>query len=99
MALFESKPAEQQLQLDYGDFSSVEDIHQAWDRAAEREKVTLIDGREELREWARVLKQVQRRGVRIFAFANNHYEGFAPETVRLFNQIWVEGKARHSRDL
>jgi hypothetical protein len=39
----------------------------------------------------RVLKQVQRRGVRIFAFANNHYAGFAPETVRLFNEIWVEG--------
>jgi hypothetical protein len=37
------------------------------------------------------LKQVQRRGVRIFAFANNHYAGFAPETVRLFNEIWVEG--------
>jgi len=40
----------------------------------------------------RVLKPVQRRGVTIYAYANNHYAGFAPETVRLFNQIWVQGK-------
>ena len=38
------------------------------------------------------MKQVQRRGVRIFAFANDHNGGFAPETVRLFKEIWVEGK-------
>jgi hypothetical protein len=39
----------------------------------------------------RVPKQLQRKEPRIFAFANNHYAGFAPETVRLFNEIWVEG--------
>ncbi len=68
-----------------GDRKGIEQRTFVWDQ-------TLIDRREELRDWVRILKQVQRRGVRIFAFANNHYAGFAPETVRLFNEIWVEGK-------
>jgi len=67
-----------------GDRKGIEKRTFVWDQ-------TIIDRAEELREWVRVLKQVQRRGVRIFAFANNHYAGFAPETVRLFNEIWVEG--------
>jgi uncharacterized protein YecE (DUF72 family) len=67
-----------------GDRKGIEKRTFVWDR-------TIIDRAEELREWVRVLNQVQRRGVRIFAFANNHYAGFAPETVRLFNEIWVEG--------
>jgi uncharacterized protein YecE (DUF72 family) len=67
-----------------GDRKEIEKRTFVWDR-------THIDRTEELREWARLLRQVQRRGVRIFAFANNHYAGFAPETVRLFNEIWVEG--------
>jgi superfamily II DNA or RNA helicase len=37
-ALFEGRPTEQQLQLDYDDFKTVNAIHEAWDRAAEREK-------------------------------------------------------------
>ncbi len=37
-ALFESRPAEGQLQLGFDEFISVDAIHEAWDRAAEREK-------------------------------------------------------------
>jgi uncharacterized protein YecE (DUF72 family) len=66
-----------------GDRKGIEQRTLVWDR-------TIVDRTEELREWARVLKQVQRRGARIFAFANNHYAGYAPETVRLFNEIWAE---------
>jgi superfamily II DNA or RNA helicase len=39
-ALFESRPAEQQLQLGFDEFVNVDAIHEAWDRAAEREKAS-----------------------------------------------------------
>jgi uncharacterized protein YecE (DUF72 family) len=68
-----------------GDRKGIEQRTFVWDR-------TLVDRTEELREWVRLLKPAQRRGVTVYAYANNHYAGFAPETVRLFNEIWVEGK-------
>ncbi len=68
-----------------GDRKAIEQRTLVWDR-------TIIDRTAELQEWMRVLKPIQRRGVTIYAYANNHYAGFAPETVRLFNQLWVEGK-------
>jgi hypothetical protein len=29
-----------------------------------------------------------RRGVTIFAYANNHYSGHSPDTVKLFREYW-----------
>jgi uncharacterized protein YecE (DUF72 family) len=66
-----------------GDRKGIEQRTLVWDR-------TIVDRTAELREWARILKQLQKRSIRIFAFANNHYAGFAPETVRLFNELWGE---------
>jgi uncharacterized protein YecE (DUF72 family) len=66
-----------------GDRKGIEERTLVWDR-------TIVDRKEELREWVRVLKQLQKRNLRIYAFMNNHYAGFAPETVRLFNELWVE---------
>ena len=68
-----------------GDRKGIERRTLVWDH-------TITDRREELREWVRVLKQVQRRGVTIYAYANNHFAGLAPETVRLFNELWGECK-------
>jgi uncharacterized protein YecE (DUF72 family) len=66
-----------------GDRKGIEQRTLVWDR-------TIVDRREELREWARVLKQLQKRNIRIYGFVNNHYAGFAPETVRLFKELWGE---------
>ena len=68
-----------------GDRKGIEKQTLVWDR-------TIIARTAELQEWMRVLKPIQRRGVTIYVYANNHFAGFAPETVRVFNQIWVEGK-------
>lgn len=43
-------------------------------------------------DWVAILKPVSKRGVTLYVYANNHYVDFAPETVRLFNEMWVEGK-------
>ena len=68
-----------------GDRKGIEKQNLVWDR-------TIVDRTAELREWVRFLKPIWSRGVVIYVYANNHFAGFAPETVRLFNEIWVEGK-------
>jgi uncharacterized protein YecE (DUF72 family) len=57
-----------------GDRKGIEQRTLVWDR-------TIIDRRDGLREWVRALKQLQKRGLRIFAFANNHCAGFAPRQL------------------
>jgi len=64
-----------------GDRKGIEEQTKVWSR-------TLIDRTEELREWVKVIRQLRQRGLRIFAFANNHYAGFAPATVDLFRELW-----------
>ena len=39
---------------------------------------------------ARTKFLVATRGVPIFAYANNHYAGNGPATVRLFQEFWNE---------
>lgn len=66
-----------------GDRTEIEKWTFVWDR-------TRIDRTGELREWIRILKQLQEGGLRIYGFINNHYAGFAPATVELFAELWVE---------
>jgi uncharacterized protein YecE (DUF72 family) len=66
-----------------GDRKDIEKKTLVWDR-------TYIDRSAELREWVQVLRQLQALGLPIYTFANNHYAGHAPETIRLFNQLWQE---------
>jgi uncharacterized protein YecE (DUF72 family) len=64
-----------------GDRKGIEERTKVWNR-------TLIDRTEDLREWAEVLRNVSRRVRLIFSYANNHYAGFAPETIELFKRLW-----------
>jgi len=45
-----------------------------------------------------VCNKISGRGVPIFAFANNHYAGNGPATVRLFQELW-EGHARQAEQV
>ena len=49
---------------------------------------TVIDRTNKLSSWVDFCQQVQRRGVTIFAYANNHFGGHAPATVRQFRELW-----------
>jgi len=42
----------------------------------------------EMTLWAQELKKVVAKGVRTYAFFNNHYAGFAPGSARLFQDIF-----------
>ena len=66
-----------------GDRSGIEQQTTMWDK-------TVTDRQGELRNWAVVLRRLVEdiRIRRIFAFANNHYAGHAPDTVKLFWNLW-----------
>jgi len=64
-----------------GDRKGIEERTKSWDK-------TIVDRRRELREWANVCWKISGRGVPIFAYANNHYAGHAPDTVREFMEAW-----------
>jgi uncharacterized protein YecE (DUF72 family) len=64
-----------------GDRKSIEQMTKTWDR-------TVVDRASELSSWVDYCQQVRRRGVTIFAYANNHFGGHAPATVRQFRELW-----------
>jgi len=64
-----------------GDRKGIEQITKTWDR-------TVVDQTNKLSSWVDYCQQVQRRGVTIFAYANNHFGGHAPATVRQFRELW-----------
>ncbi|HXO04388.1 MAG TPA: DUF72 domain-containing protein [Candidatus Sulfotelmatobacter sp.] len=64
-----------------GDRKGIETLTKVWDK-------TVIDRSSEMQEWVKYCRQIQRRGVTIYAFANNHYAGHGPGTVALFKQLY-----------
>jgi len=64
-----------------GDRKSIERQTKLWNR-------TIVDRSGELQEWVETLGTVRRQVKVIFAYANNHYAGYAPDTVELFQKLW-----------
>jgi len=64
-----------------GDRYGIEKVTKTWDKV-------VVDRRRALSEWAKACKIVLRRGVSIYAYANNHYAGHAPATIRMFEEIF-----------
>jgi uncharacterized protein YecE (DUF72 family) len=70
-----------------GDRKAIEEQTTTWDK-------TIIDRRDDLRNWANLLWRLvnDKRIRKIFAYANNHYAGHGPATVRLFMDAWDKKK-------
>jgi len=64
-----------------GDRKGIEEKTKVWNRVIVDRKASLI-------EWVKYLRPVVRRGVRALVYANNHYAGYGPETVRMFQGLW-----------
>ena len=66
-----------------GNRKGIEEQTTTWDK-------TVIDRQDDLKSWVVVLQRlVQDKRIRkIFAFANNHYGGHAPATVKKFWELW-----------
>jgi uncharacterized protein YecE (DUF72 family) len=64
-----------------GDRKAIEQQTINWDK-------TVVDRSAELSSWVDFCYQLRKRGVLIYAFANNHYSGHAPATIEQFRSIW-----------
>jgi uncharacterized protein YecE (DUF72 family) len=64
-----------------GDRKAIEERTQTWDK-------TVVDRREDLSKWVGLFRQFVSRNLKVFAYANNHYDGNGPGTVKLFWDMW-----------
>jgi len=66
-----------------GDRKGIERITTTWDK-------TVVDRTNEISGWVDVCYETVRRGAKVFGYANNHYGGHAPATIRQFRELWRE---------
>jgi uncharacterized protein YecE (DUF72 family) len=64
-----------------GDRKGIERVTKTWDKS-------VVDRREDLTNWAELFRKFVARNLKIFAYANNHYGGHGPATVKLFMDLW-----------
>jgi uncharacterized protein YecE (DUF72 family) len=64
-----------------GDRKGIEALTSTWDKI-------VLDRTEDLRNWAALFRQFVSRNLKVYAYANNHYAGYGPGTVRLFWDMW-----------
>jgi uncharacterized protein YecE (DUF72 family) len=67
-----------------GDRHGIEALTRTWDKV-------VIDRRPELKQWVEVIREFVKMGAGVHGYANNHYAGNGPSTVRLFMELW-DGK-------
>ena len=68
-----------------GDRKGIEKQTRIWDKA-------IIDRGKELTNWVKLFRTFVSRNLKIFAYANNHYAGHGPATVKLFMDLWDKKK-------
>ena len=64
-----------------GDRRAIEALTKTWDK-------TIIDRTDELQEWVRACRRFLQRSLHVYLFANNHYAGYAPQTLHLFQELF-----------
>jgi uncharacterized protein YecE (DUF72 family) len=66
-----------------GDRKGIEKQTTTWDK-------TVIDRKSDLQNWVDLLRDMvmNKKLRKLFAFANNHYAGHGPATVKLFMDLW-----------
>jgi uncharacterized protein YecE (DUF72 family) len=68
-----------------GDRKGIEEQTKTWDK-------TIVDRRGDLKNWVELFREFVKRNLKIFAYANNHYAGHGPDTVKLFWKLWGAGR-------
>jgi uncharacterized protein YecE (DUF72 family) len=64
-----------------GDRKRIEEQTKTWGK-------TVVDRRGDLVNWVELFRQFVSRDLKVFAYANNHYAGNGPETVKLFWELY-----------
>jgi uncharacterized protein YecE (DUF72 family) len=65
-----------------GDRKGIEAVTTTWD-------MTVVDRTADLSNWVGLFRQFVSRNLKVFAYANNHYAGHGPATVKLFWDMWT----------
>jgi len=68
-----------------GDRKAIEEVTRTWDN-------TVVDRRENITRWVELFRTLVARDLKVFAYANNHYAGHGPATVKLFREAWNKKK-------
>jgi uncharacterized protein YecE (DUF72 family) len=68
-----------------GDRKGIEAITTSWDK-------TVVDRREDLLHWVRLLRELAARNLTVYAYANNHYAGNGPGTAKLFWEMFEQSE-------
>lgn len=66
-----------------GDRKGIEEVTKTWDKV-------VVDRTQQLSSWVDYCYQIKKRGVTIYAYANNHYAGHAPATIAQFRALWKD---------
>jgi uncharacterized protein YecE (DUF72 family) len=66
-----------------GDHKGIQDRTRVWNRE-------IFDRTAELRTWVDFCGKTQKRGIKQYIYANNHYAGYAPGTLELFRSLCHE---------
>ena len=64
-----------------GDRYEIEQLTKRWNKV-------VIDREAELMEWAQQCLRIHRKGKTIYVFANNHYSGHGPATLKVFSRLY-----------
>lgn len=64
-----------------GHRKGIEEQTKIWDK-------TVVDRRGDLVNWVELFRQFMSRNLKVFAYANNHYAGNGPGTVKLFWELY-----------
>jgi uncharacterized protein YecE (DUF72 family) len=65
-----------------GDRKGIEKLTKSWEKV-------IVERKPQLQSWVDYLQPIKRRGITIFAYANNHYAGHGPATVAQFLKLWT----------
>ncbi len=64
-----------------GDRKGIEEKTQRWDKI-------IVNRESDMEVWIPEIRRWLGRGTLVYAYFNNHYAGFGPGSIRLFNEIW-----------
>ncbi len=64
-----------------GDRKGIEEQWKSWDKI-------IVDRSTDMTNWVQLFRQFVSKKLKTFAYANNHYAGHGPGTVKLFWDMW-----------
>ena len=72
-----------------GDRKGIEEVTTTWDQ-------TVVNRSDDLLHWVNIFRDLVKRNLKVYAYANNHYAGNGPGTVKLFWELFANEEKKKS---